>query len=104
MASGLPVLVSNRCGCVYDLVEEGKNGFTFNPYDTIEMTTLLVSITNNKYDIENMGQASRDTINLWTPDTFAINLRNAVKVAFEVPKKKFGYFDRLLLYTLSRWP
>src|ERR1035441_2045622 len=33
MASGLPVLVSNRCGCATDLVQEGSNGFTFEPVD-----------------------------------------------------------------------
>ncbi len=31
MASGLPVLVSTHCGCVDDLVEEGGNGYTFDP-------------------------------------------------------------------------
>ncbi len=31
MAASLPVLVSARCGCAADLVEEGRNGFTFDP-------------------------------------------------------------------------
>src|SRR5262249_59830905 len=31
MAAGLPVLVSERCGCGPDLVREGVNGFTFDP-------------------------------------------------------------------------
>ncbi len=31
MASGIPVLVSNRCGCGPDLVHEGQNGFAFDP-------------------------------------------------------------------------
>jgi 1,2-diacylglycerol 3-alpha-glucosyltransferase len=31
MACGLPVLVSDRCGCAPDLVPEGQNGFTFKP-------------------------------------------------------------------------
>ena len=31
MASGLPVLVSKRCGCAADLVREGVNGFVFRP-------------------------------------------------------------------------
>jgi glycosyltransferase involved in cell wall biosynthesis len=31
MAAGLPVLVSDRCGCAPDLVEVGVNGFTFDP-------------------------------------------------------------------------
>jgi glycosyltransferase involved in cell wall biosynthesis len=32
MACGLPVLVSDRCGSAPDLVVEGKNGYTFDPY------------------------------------------------------------------------
>src|SRR5690606_20486445 len=29
MASALPVLVSNQCGCAIDLVNENENGYTF---------------------------------------------------------------------------
>lgn len=31
MACGLPVLVSDRCGCAIDLVRDGQNGYTFTP-------------------------------------------------------------------------
>jgi glycosyltransferase involved in cell wall biosynthesis len=31
MASGLPVIVSARCGCADDLVEDGMNGYIFDP-------------------------------------------------------------------------
>lgn len=31
MASGLPVIVSDRCGCAKDLVVQGRNGLTFDP-------------------------------------------------------------------------
>lgn len=46
MASGLPVLVSNRCGCAADLVQEGVNGFTFDPFniETISEAMLRVAI------------------------------------------------------------
>jgi glycosyltransferase involved in cell wall biosynthesis len=33
LASGLPVIVSERCGCAPDLVRNGINGFTFDPCD-----------------------------------------------------------------------
>ena len=41
MASGLPVLVSERCGCAPDLVEDGVNGFTFDPYDVEGLAGLM---------------------------------------------------------------
>ncbi len=43
MASGLPVLVSNRCGCAPDLVQEGVNGFTFDPYNIEQLAQLMLS-------------------------------------------------------------
>lgn len=33
ITSGLPVLVSKRCGNHFEAVEEGKNGYTFDPSD-----------------------------------------------------------------------
>jgi 1,2-diacylglycerol 3-alpha-glucosyltransferase len=41
MASGLPVLVSARCGCTEDLVIEGQNGFTFDPFQAQDLTVKL---------------------------------------------------------------
>ena len=41
MAAELPVLVSNRCGCSPDLVQEGQNGFTFEPSDASKLQELL---------------------------------------------------------------
>jgi glycosyltransferase involved in cell wall biosynthesis len=42
MASGLPVLVSNRCGCATDLVKDGVNGFTFDPFNVEELAELML--------------------------------------------------------------
>src|SRR5207249_5035240 len=39
IASGLPVIVSERCGCVPELVQ--GNGFTFDPMDEHELASLL---------------------------------------------------------------
>jgi 1,2-diacylglycerol 3-alpha-glucosyltransferase len=45
MASGLPVLVSNRCGCARDLVQAGVNGFTFDPYNVEQLAQLMLKIS-----------------------------------------------------------
>jgi 1,2-diacylglycerol 3-alpha-glucosyltransferase len=44
MASGLPVLVSERCGCAPDLVKNGVNGYTFDPYDIKELTERMLQL------------------------------------------------------------
>jgi glycosyltransferase involved in cell wall biosynthesis len=31
MACGMPVIVSEKCGCAPDLVQNGKNGISINP-------------------------------------------------------------------------
>jgi 1,2-diacylglycerol 3-alpha-glucosyltransferase len=81
MASGLPVLVSNRCGCAPDLVEEGANGFTFDPNQIESLADLMLEMSGGGSDLHAMGQASRAIISHWTPGTFATRLMQAVQVA-----------------------
>jgi glycosyltransferase involved in cell wall biosynthesis len=58
MASGLPVLVSNRCGCARDLVQDGVNGFTFDPYNVEQMAELMVRVWTMESGAEVGGQRS----------------------------------------------
>ena len=44
MAAGLPVIVSDRCGCAEDLVESGRNGLVFDPGDDAQPTACLAQI------------------------------------------------------------
>jgi glycosyltransferase involved in cell wall biosynthesis len=105
MAAGLPVLVSNRCGCAPDLVEEGRNGFTFNPYDTEELARLMLRVSSmTKDERAAMGQASREIISRWTPETFATNLIKAVEVAMAAPRPKATLLDEALLSALIHRP
>ena len=41
MASRNPVIVSAQCGCVEDLIQEGVNGFTFDPARSGELAQTL---------------------------------------------------------------
>ncbi len=45
---GLPVIVSKNCGCVA-LVENGVNGFVFEPLDTTEMQDLILKLDDVMY-------------------------------------------------------
>lgn len=101
MASGLPVLVSNRCGCVPDLVQEGVNGFTFDPYNIEEMAELMLRVSKVKTEaLERMGEAGRRIITDWGPERFAQGLKQAVDKALEVGPRKPSVVDRLLLKAL----
>ena len=79
MACGLPVLVSRTCGCAPDLVQEGVNGFTFDPQDVDALARLLLRISSGQTDLAAMGAASRKIISAYTPEIFAANLLAAIK-------------------------
>jgi glycosyltransferase involved in cell wall biosynthesis len=88
MASGLPVLVSTACGCATDLVQEGVNGFTLDPYDVEGLARLMVNVSSGAVDLHAMGEASRMIIAHWTPEYFAENLFKAVEAAREAKRSK----------------
>lgn len=77
MAAGLPVLVSERCGCVPELVRNGENGFTFDPQDVKQLSDLLYQCSTGKHNLALMGQMSRKIIGGWGPERFASNLYKA---------------------------
>ena len=102
MASGLPVLVSNRCGCAPDLVQAGHNGYTFDPYNPNQLTDLMLKIASGTCDLTAMGQASQEIIAHWSPQTFADNLYEAVQTALSIPPPKSSFLNKFLLMILSR--
>jgi 1,2-diacylglycerol 3-alpha-glucosyltransferase len=78
MASGLPVLVSDRCGCVEDLVVDGVNGFTFDPSKVEQLTSLMLRISSEEVDRQAMGQAALSHIQKFSPNYFATGLMQAI--------------------------
>ncbi|TIN26416.1 glycosyltransferase family 4 protein [Mesorhizobium sp.] len=101
MASGLPVIVSERCGCAADLVEDGCNGHTFDPRDTYALTRLMLQIASDSCDREAMGRASQDVISRWSPQTFADGLRQAAQVAIDAPLPRRRLLEKTLLWAMS---
>ncbi|MGK7937172.1 MAG: glycosyltransferase [Xenococcaceae cyanobacterium] len=81
MAAGLPVLISNRCGCFEDLVIEGVNGFGFDPLNSQQLTNLMLQISSENVDQQKMGQAALEHIQNFSPEYFAQGLTQAVKYA-----------------------
>jgi glycosyltransferase involved in cell wall biosynthesis len=102
MASGLPVLVSNRCGCARDLVQDGVNGFTFDPTSAEQIADLMFRVTDAGFPVSEFGAASCRIIANWSPDYFAKGLSQAVEAAVSAPRAGLGPVDRVLLQLLSR--
>ncbi len=101
MAAGLPVLISNRCGCAYDLVQEGHNGFTFDPYDVELLARLMHRLTlTPKHRLDQLGTNSSEAIKNWGLARFEEGLSHAVQKAVEVGPRQASWLRRLLLASL----
>jgi 1,2-diacylglycerol 3-alpha-glucosyltransferase len=101
MATGLPVIVSNRCGCVPDLVAEGKNGFTFDPSSVKDLGKLMLDMFHfSKRRLEDMGGESRRIVEGFTPAHFAIGAELAIDAAKAAPIRRTSLFSSLLVKAL----
>ncbi len=101
MASGLPVLVSERCGCASDLVKPGANGFTFDPCDVEALAGLMERVAAMPDEQRRaMGGVSQCIIARWGPERFAEGLMQAVEVARSRPPLRASWLDRSLLWAL----
>lgn len=100
MAAGLPVLVSTCCGCVPDLVVEGKTGFTFNPDDERSLTALLELLTSMRLEARmNLGVAAQDRVADFSVERFAGNARELASVV--KGRGKQSYLRALIVRWLS---
>lgn len=101
MAAGLPCLVSKACGCAQDLVKHGISGWTFNPTNVEELTTLLhIAEAQLPADRAAMVAAAREILSSYTPEAFATGLRKAAQLALQQPR--FSYRGSLVASLLSR--
>jgi glycosyltransferase involved in cell wall biosynthesis len=85
MASGLPVLVSNRCGCARDLVQDGVNGFTFDPYEVDQMAQIMFQVSGLGPQLSGFGSQSQRLISEWGPQRFAVGVAAAARAAMTAP-------------------
>lgn len=79
MVCGLPVIVSNRAGASFDLVINGKNGFTFNPHNWKALAELMGRFTKGEVNLKEMGHNSREIIQKYTPENAARQMLIGIK-------------------------
>jgi len=96
IASGLPVIVSDRCGCAPELVH--GNGFTFDPTNEDELTARLLEMASlSDEERKHLGDSSCRIAAHFAPERFGQGLEHAASVAMGGPQKRFGVIDRALL-------
>lgn len=80
MACGLPILISDRCGSLYDLVFPGINGSIFNPLDPESIASSMIDITEQSENIRHqMGNNSQQIIANYTPQHWAVALNDCIQ-------------------------
>jgi 1,2-diacylglycerol 3-alpha-glucosyltransferase len=104
MAAGLPVIVSERCGCAPDLVRDGINGFTFDPCDARRLADLMLRVAADEGARAAMGEASRRIVADWGPERFAAGMMQAVEAGMSRPAPYASSFDQALLCALAHRP
>ncbi len=88
MASSLPVIVSRRCGCAPELVQEGHNGFTFDPNDIKGLARVLETVWQMPLcERERLGAESRRIIEGFSPELFAERSAAHIKKLWLAPAK-----------------
>jgi glycosyltransferase involved in cell wall biosynthesis len=83
-ASGIPLLISNRAGCVETLVPEpaGWTGRRFDPFDLGELVDAMEWVSGLPADERvAMGQRARAIGGAWGPERFADGMMEAISMA-----------------------
>jgi glycosyltransferase involved in cell wall biosynthesis len=102
MAAGLPVLVSRTCGCCADLVIEGENGFSFDPFSVADIAHAMMRVASSpRARLISMGEKSQTIVAQWGPERFADGLRLAASQAIQSHSSRFSMFGRLVLSAMN---
>ena len=86
IASGLPVIVSNRCGCVPELVQ--GNGFIFESTDEHELGSRLLEMASlSDEERRRLGDVSYTIGANFAPERFGEGMEQAAQLALNQPRK-----------------
>jgi glycosyltransferase involved in cell wall biosynthesis len=81
MACSRAVLVSNKCGCATNLVQDGVNGYVFESGNEAQLIETIENLHNKKNQLPTMGKASYIAIQDWS-------FENIAKTIYTVCQKK----------------
>jgi len=80
MAAGLPVFISNRCGCAEDLVSEGENGYLFDPEKEDQIAVCMSRIESlPAAQLSQMKQSSLRRVQTYSPENWATHLADLIQ-------------------------
>jgi glycosyltransferase involved in cell wall biosynthesis len=97
MATGLPVIVSKTCGCAFNLVEHGENGYLVAPDDVDEIADYLARLDDDPTLRARMAKRARAIIAEWGPERFVAGATEAASIAQQRGARPRDFGARLLL-------
>ena len=101
MASGLPVLLSNRVNAAQTLLNEGYNGFSFDPFNVADIAETLISyIRLSSSQKRSMSAQSIQIINNMSYEQMGIQLADALP---KIMYKKFRRPGTLAAAAITLW-
>lgn len=71
---GCPVVVSDRCGCVPELVQEGRTGYAFPANDIAALAERLLKVAAEAADTRAVAQRCLDVIRPYSPTAAAMQM------------------------------
>jgi glycosyltransferase involved in cell wall biosynthesis len=79
MSCGLPVIVTDRCGSIGDIVLDGENAFIYPAGDADALAGAMTRLTDDPALRERMARRSREIIATWTFARGVEGVRSALR-------------------------
>jgi 1,2-diacylglycerol 3-alpha-glucosyltransferase len=70
-ACGLPLILSNKCGCAPELCMPGRNGFIFEAGDAEQLCECMTRMADGSVDLAAFGEQSRELVAPFTFENWA---------------------------------
>ncbi|MDD2658579.1 MAG: glycosyltransferase family 4 protein [Methylococcales bacterium] len=86
LSFGCPVVVSHRCGCVPELVIEGKTGFVYECGNVDELAAKMIDAKNTFSDLEKTARECTDLISKFSPSAAAQQILDGCLIALAKTK------------------
>src|SRR5712664_1034188 len=83
MVHALPTIVSDRCGCAIDLVQDGRTGYRFPAGDTVALADRIGCVLRHEGQRRAMGASARALIDSWSFAEVELGMKKAL--AFLAP-------------------
>lgn len=79
MACGLPLIVSEKCGCWPELCRRGLNGFVISPFDIESLTVAMLRMSSSSVNRQAMRRWSETLVHVFTLEGWARGLSDCVE-------------------------